>query len=137
MSRTARFTKTNIIAGFVALLAIGGGAGAWLASGGDVQQQAPTQESVLATQTQAAPAVVKSGFVSYQGEEGKTALELLKSHTEVKTQKFDFGEMVQSINGQDGGGKKYWTFYVNGKMAQVGAGDYQTKDSDKIEWKLQ
>lgn len=137
MSRTARFTKTNIIAGFVALLAIGGGAGAWLASGGDVQQQAPTQESVLATQTQAAPAVVKSGFVSYQGEEGKTALELLKSHTEVKTQKFDFGEMVQSINGQDAGGKKYWTFYVNGKMAQVGAGDYQTKDSDKIEWKLQ
>lgn len=137
MSRTARFTKTNIIAGFVALLAIGGGAGAWLASGGDVQPKAPAQESVLATQTQAAPAVVKSGFVSYQGEEGKTALELLKSHTEVKTQKFDFGEMVQSINGQDGGGKKYWTFYVNGKMAQVGAGAYQTKSSDKIEWKLQ
>lgn len=137
MSRTARFTKTNIIAGFVALLAIGGGAGAWLASGGEVQQQAPTQESVLATQTAVAPAVVKSGYVSYQGEDGKNALELLKKHVDVKTKTSSFGEFVESINGENGGGKKYWTFYINGEMAQVGAGSYQTKDSDKIEWKLQ
>ena len=33
--------------------------------------------------------------------------------------------------------KEYWAFYINGKMANVGAADYQTKEGDKIEWKIE
>ncbi|MGH7234405.1 MAG: DUF4430 domain-containing protein, partial [Candidatus Saccharimonadales bacterium] len=32
---------------------------------------------------------------------------------------------------------KYWTFYVNGKEASVGASSYVTKNSDRLTWKLQ
>jgi hypothetical protein len=44
---------------------------------------------------------------------------------------------VTSIDGTFGNGPKYWTFYVNGKQADVGASSYVTKSSDNIMWKLQ
>jgi hypothetical protein len=79
----------------------------------------------------------QSSTISYQGVEGKNALELLRVSHDVETQKFDFGELVTSIDGQASDpSANFWAFYVNGEMAQVGAGDYQTKSSDRIEWKL-
>jgi hypothetical protein len=45
---------------------------------------------------------------------------------------------VDSINGTTSGtGGKYWSFYVNGQQASIGAGAYTTKTGDKIEWKFQ
>lgn len=73
----------------------------------------------------------------YQGEEGKNALEILKSKASVITKQYDFGELVTAINGTQGSGPKYWSFYVNGKLSDEGAGTYVTHDSDNIEWKLQ
>jgi len=55
----------------------------------------------------------------------------------VQTKHYSFGDMVVSVNGTPGTGPKYWTFYINGKMAEVGAGSYTTKASDVISWKLQ
>ncbi|MDO8655529.1 MAG: DUF4430 domain-containing protein [bacterium] len=75
--------------------------------------------------------------ISYVGVEGKNALELLKSTHQVETQKFSFGEMVQSIDGVASPATDFWAFYVNGKQSDVGAGDYQTKSGDKLSWKLQ
>lgn len=77
-------------------------------------------------------------YLAYQGQEGKTALELLETHASPQI-KHDpkYGPMITGINGTMQGNGKYWTFYVNGKMANVGAGSYQTKTGDKIEWKLQ
>ncbi|MEK7535101.1 MAG: DUF4430 domain-containing protein [Patescibacteria group bacterium] len=75
--------------------------------------------------------------VSYVGVEGKNALELLKSAHQVETQKFSFGEMVQSIDGVASPATHFWAFYVNDKLADVGAGDYQTKNEDTLSWKLQ
>lgn len=74
--------------------------------------------------------------ISYQGVEGKNALELLKSSHEVETQKFSFGEMVQSIDGVKAPATDFWGFYVNGKLSDIGAGDYQTKNGDTLSWKL-
>jgi len=79
----------------------------------------------------------QTGTISYQGVEGKDALELLKDSHEVETQKFDFGELVTSIDGQASDpSANFWAFYLNGELATVGAGDYQTKSGDRIEWKL-
>ena len=75
--------------------------------------------------------------LSYQGQKGQDALALLKKHAIIKTKHYSFGDQVIAINGTEGNGPKYWTFYVNGKISMVGAGDYATKDSDMLMWKLQ
>ncbi len=75
--------------------------------------------------------------LSYQGQAGQNALALLKKHATIQTKHYSFGDMVASINGVKGEGPKYWTFYINGKMADVGAGSYQTKSGDTLTWKLQ
>lgn len=74
--------------------------------------------------------------ISYHGVDGKNALELLKSAHQVETQSFSFGEMVQSIDGVKSPATDFWAFYVNGKLSDVGAGDYQTKNGDALSWKL-
>ena len=75
--------------------------------------------------------------ISYQGVEGQNALELLKSNHKVETQSFSFGEMVQSIDGVASPATHFWAFEINGALAEVGAGDYQTKNDDTLSWKLQ
>ena len=74
--------------------------------------------------------------ISYQGVEGKTALELLKSSHQVETQSFSYGEMVQSIDGVKAPATHFWSFQINGNFSDVGAGAYITKDSDTLSWKL-
>ena len=76
--------------------------------------------------------------LTYRGEDGKNALDLLKAHATVVTKDSSYGPYVDSINGTQGGTNgKYWTFFVNGAEASVGAGSYTTKAGDSIEWKLQ
>lgn len=74
--------------------------------------------------------------ISYQGQEGKTALELLKAKVQVETKDTSFGPQIMAINGIQATDKEFWLFSVNGQPASVGAHQYQTKDGDKIEWKL-
>jgi hypothetical protein len=76
--------------------------------------------------------------ISYTGQEGKTALELLTQKATVITKDSAYGPYVDTINGVQGGTDgKYWAFYVNDELAQVGADAYQTKSGDKIEWKFE
>lgn len=79
----------------------------------------------------------QSSTITYQGVEGKNALELLKDNHEVATDVYDFGELVTGIDGLSAEESNFWAFYINGEQAQVGAGDYQTKPEDTIEWKLE
>lgn len=76
--------------------------------------------------------------VSYFGEEGRTVMELLKEYADVETQESALGEYVDSINGIKGGTDgKYWLFYVNGEASTMGATEYQTLDTDVIEWRFE
>jgi len=80
----------------------------------------------------------QQSVVKYQGQECKNALDLLKSKYEVQTKNFEgIGEFVTGVNGVAADDQHFWAFYVNGAQAQVGAGQYVTKDSDVIEWKLE
>ena len=47
--------------------------------------------------------------------------------------------MMTELEGikQDPAKKQYWMYYVNGKMAEVGIGDYKVNENDKIEFKFQ
>lgn len=73
--------------------------------------------------------------LTYKGESGKDALTLLKQKATVEVDK---SGLVISINGRkaDNGKREFWAFYVNGKSASVGPADYQTQDTDTIEWKI-
>ena len=87
-----------------------------------------------------APAEQQTNFryLKYQGQSGKTALALLKAKADVKTKDSAYGPYVDSINGVAGGTDgKYWAFYVNGQLAQVGADAYTTQNGDNVEWKLE
>jgi hypothetical protein len=101
--------------------------------GNNAQKSSPP-----AAQVQQKPKPASQTTISYDGVEGKTALELLKTKATVVTKQSSFGEYVDSINGVTGGTNgKYWAFYINGQMSQVGAGAYQTKTGDKITWKFE
>ncbi len=72
--------------------------------------------------------------VTYTGQAGKNALELLQAKHTVDASAQGF---VNAIDGVKPGDHQYWSFYVNNKQADVGAKDYQTKNDDAIEWKLE
>lgn len=76
--------------------------------------------------------------LSYQGQAGKTALELLSAGTEVALNGSNENAYVVGIGeiNADSSANEYWGFLVNGEMASVGAGSYITSDSDIISWKL-
>lgn len=74
---------------------------------------------------------------SYQVAENTTALAFLKTSHKVVTKDYgSLGEMVTSIDGIAPRLDQFWAFYVNGKLANVGAGSYTLKNDDKLEWKL-
>lgn len=76
---------------------------------------------------------------SYDGVEGKTALDLLKAkYQNVETQSSSVGDFVTTIDAKKAdSAKEYWAFYLNGSLASEGAGTYVTKATDKIEWRLE
>lgn len=72
--------------------------------------------------------------ISYPGQDGKNALELLQQKHTVDVSAEGF---VNSIDGQKPSDHQFWAFYINGQSATVGAKDYQAKTNDTIDWKLE
>lgn len=126
-------SKKFVVAVVVTVVAAGSGLFAWN-NHTNHQNQLKKQAQVQAAEALAAK---QKEDITYKGITGKTALEILKAQHTVVTKTYSFGELVESIDGVEGKGPKYWTFYLNGKMAEVGAGSYQSQSSDTIEWKLE
>jgi len=95
-----------------------------------VQQQNLTVYLKLISQTD---------FIKQEIIAGKTALDLIKEKAKVVTKGESANAYVIEINGKlaEDSKKEFWAFYVNGKMAEVGAGSYKLKDGDKIEWRIE
>lgn len=81
----------------------------------------------------------QSDAITYTGTKGKTALAQLKEvAANVVTKSSAYGDYVDSIGSLIGGtDSKYWSFYVDGKLASVGAGAYTAVGGEKIEWKFE
>lgn len=97
------------------------------------------QQPINAPTAENKDAEVKSveNGIKYNGQEGKTALEILKSKYTVETKSFgSAGEFVESINRIKPDANHFWKFFINGKPASVGAGSYVTRNEDVLEWKL-
>jgi ABC-type uncharacterized transport system permease subunit len=92
------------------------------------------------TNTSIAPTAVTSTAttstdITFQGVTGKSALQILEANHKVDVKMFSGSPYVQGIDGLEGDKAHYWSFYVNGTPASVGAGDYVSKNTDKIEFK--
>lgn len=99
--------------------------------------KATTTESTTTPTTNQDQQQASSQAITYDGQDGKTALDLLKTNYQVETQDYSgIGEFVKSINGISPDKDHFWAFYVNGASSNVGASQYQSKSTDKIEWKL-
>jgi len=76
---------------------------------------------------------------------GDTVLEVLRSLNEedpellLVTQEYaGLGILVEGMNGKtNGGNDKYWQYFVNEVMPQVGADKLELKDGDSIEWRFE
>ncbi len=100
----------------------------------------PVQQAEASIQiTQKVEGDLGDNLFNIYPSENKTALDLLKMGHKVKTKTFSgLGEFVESINDKKAeSNKNFWSFYVNGKQAQVGASTYKPKNKDAIEWKLE
>lgn len=78
--------------------------------------------------------------LSYEGVAGKTALELLvDADPTAIVQGEGENAFVTGIEGREAqeSAKEFWALYVNGEMAQVGAGSLVTETGDEITWKLE
>lgn len=126
MSRAAQVLKSKVIVFVVAFVILVGGVGTAVWH----YESLHTAQIVTNAQHQVTE-------VSYHGQNGVNALTLLKKYATVKTIHYSIGDFVTSINGTPGNGPKYWTFYVNNKESNVGAGAYTTKSGDMLTWKLQ
>lgn len=122
---TSSLSIANIIAIVVALVIV-----AFVGYGVDV-----LRENKLSNGAQKSVASVQT--VRYDGEDGKNALDLLKSKAEIQTQDSSIGVFVTSINGTSNSDRQYWLFYVNDALAESAADQYVTKNSDKIEWRYE
>ena len=75
-------------------------------------------------------------------EQDSTALALLqKTATEqnftVDMKTYDFGDLVEGIDGLKADNAHLWSFSVNGSPATVGAGEYQLQPGDQIEFRYE
>jgi len=118
----------GFIAGLVVFVVLGG-------FGVVTKHVVKTSQPKVNTINSLTPTSVISSF-QYSGKEGVNALMLLKEHAVVHESTPGF---VDSINGGKAESSKheYWAFYVNGKLASVGAAQYITHDKDQIEWKIE
>lgn len=122
----------KILVTAVALLAAAGSAVGWAVVHDGTTEQ--TRQPVQAIrEQQKSPEVV-----SYKGEDGKNALELLKQSYDVETKTYEgIGELATAINGVRADSKHFWSFYVDGRQSSVGAGAYMTKSTEVISWKFE
>lgn len=97
-----------------------------------------TAPTVTETVTAAASESASASF-TYEGEDGKTALELLLEN-DPEAEVSGEGEMafVTAVDGRaaDESANEFWALYVDGEFAQEGAGVLETEDGQEIEWVL-
>jgi hypothetical protein len=82
-------------------------------------------------------------FENIKLKETTTVFDLLEQVTKEKNLEFsyknylDLGVFIESIDNvkNDSKTNKWWQYWVNGELAQVGADNYQLKNRDTVEWK--
>lgn len=131
------FNKSKFkLALYLALMFVVVAIGIWAVATANLNEPVKTAE-INTEQTK--PSARTRTYISYIADSGMTSLQqLFKEADDVITEESEFGEYVASIEGHKGGTDgKYWSFYIDGKLSNVGADTYIQKGQEKIEWKFQ
>lgn len=125
----ARRVRLSLVSGFLFVIMIG----VMISSSRVVKNPTTETKQQISKESQV---IAEKDYVSYQGKTGESALAILKQQGSIEQ---DISGLVIAINGRKALSDKreYWSFFVNGKMAEVGPSEYQTNDKDFIEWKIQ
>lgn len=101
--------------------------------------QQTSNESDQATETNQSVTAEPAENIEFTASpEGSVLDQLQAINDDVVVVESEEGSYVDSINGLAGGTDgKYWSLYVDGEMATVGAADYMPKGGEVIEWKFQ
>jgi Domain of unknown function (DUF4430) len=85
------------------------------------------------------PQVEGATVIRFTAQKNQTVLAQLEAREKVVVQQDPtYGAFVESIDGvKNGVNNKYWAYYVNGQMANIGAGNYTTKGGEEIVWKFE
>lgn len=76
--------------------------------------------------------------ITYQGQDGKTVLELLKATHQVETiDQGSAGTYIKSIDGVAQSGNSYWLYYVDGQIGEVGVDKATTTNGQIIQWRYE
>lgn len=105
----------------------------------DPSSSPPSSTTTLPPPTTTTQLPVDPDTLSYPGESGVTALDLLGRYAVYEASGEGENAFVTSINGRDADSSKneYWALYHNGEFAQVGAGSLVTEDGDTITWQIE
>ena len=122
-NEASKFGMINIIA-VIVLVAVVGFIGNFI--GRNLQNNRTSNQKVAAVQS-----------ITYDGQDGQNALDLLKAKADVQVEESSIGSFVTSINGTQNSTDHFWMFYVNSELATVAANQYQTKNGDQIEWRFE
>ena len=81
----------------------------------------------------------QTDFIKQVASANQTALDFTKEKAKVTTKGEGSSAYVVKINSKlaEDSKKEFFAFYINDKMAEVGAGSYKLRQGDKIEWKIE
>ncbi|HEY6736415.1 MAG TPA: DUF4430 domain-containing protein [Candidatus Saccharimonadia bacterium] len=119
----------------------------WLVAGAAVVIGCASVGSVMASRRQPPPAVAKSpaavaspkpSSVSFKGQDGQSALALLKQRAVVTMQGTGPAAYVASVNGYRAAETQheYWALYLNGQLSETSPSAVITHDDDQLEWRI-
>jgi hypothetical protein len=92
---------------------------------------------LLAASCQPTADVKVTAPVAMSGEEGKTALQLLKAVAKVETIPVGTTELIQSVNGTANNQTYRWQLYSGGKAVIGPSSTYMTKAGEQLEWRFE
>lgn len=67
----------------------------------------------------------------------QNALELVQSQVKLDLKKYDFGTMIEGVNGLKADSKHYWALYQAGDYAKTGITELKLTKNEKIELKYE
>ncbi len=56
---------------------------------------------------------------------------------DIQTKQYDFGVLVESIDGKVNSAEQAWIYYINGQSGSVAAIEYELATGDRVEWKFE
>ncbi len=134
MNKKSLFISVLVI--FVGIVYVGWEYQSSHSQSADTASLTPAQTETATSPTYV-PNSIEKDNIKLTSTTKQTAFDLLKSKTDVQAKQYDFGVMIQSINGLKADNKHYWALYVNGNYATASADQTELNPGDIIEFKYE